>query len=153
MRSLSLPGCFLYIRLFYKMHILSPKLKNLYFSSTAVLYAFITLSNPAKADTSMISVLSGRWKFVMSPSSTLNSNPGYMKISVHPSDGHTQPSFLATDSSVRQLVVPTAITLFPLRFVSFISFAVAYGRDVCAEGISSMVVAGAVAGRIVVSPW
>ena len=45
---------------FYPINIASPKLKNLYFSSTAVLYAFITLSKPAKAETSIMSVLSGR---------------------------------------------------------------------------------------------
>ena len=38
--------------------------------------AFKTLSRPAKALTSMISVLSGRWKLVISPSSTLKRYPG-----------------------------------------------------------------------------
>ena len=54
----------------------SPKEKNLYRSFTAVLYALRIFSLPAKADTSIISVLSGRWKFVISASIHLNLYPG-----------------------------------------------------------------------------
>ena len=54
------------------MYMASPNEKNLYLSSTAVLYAFKMFSLPASAETSMISVLSGRWKFVISASMHLN---------------------------------------------------------------------------------
>ena len=58
------------------MNIASPKEKNLYFSSTAVLYAARICSLLANADTSIKSVDSGRWKLVISASSTLNLYPG-----------------------------------------------------------------------------
>ncbi len=54
------------------INIASPKLKNLYFSSTAVLYAFNIFSLPASAETSIRSVDSGRWKFVIRQSTALN---------------------------------------------------------------------------------
>ena len=56
----------------YKINIASPKLKKRYRSSTAVLYAPSIRSRPAKADTSMRSVLCGRWKFVIRASVILN---------------------------------------------------------------------------------
>ena len=58
------------------MNIASPKLKKRYFSSTAVLYAFMIISRLDSADTSIRSVLSGRWKFVISASTALNLYPG-----------------------------------------------------------------------------
>ena len=58
------------------MSIASPKEKNLYLSLTASSYAASILSRPANADTSIRSVLSGRWKFVISASVALNSYPG-----------------------------------------------------------------------------
>ena len=54
------------------MNIASPKLKNLYFSFTASLYAFNTFSLPANADTNINNVDSGKWKFVINPSKHLN---------------------------------------------------------------------------------
>ena len=56
----------------YSMSIASPNEKNLYLSFTAVVYASIILSLPAKADTSISNVLSGRWKFVIKESTALN---------------------------------------------------------------------------------
>ena len=58
------------------MSMASPKLKNLYRSLTASSYALSTFSRPASADTSIIKVDSGRWKFVISASSTLKRYPG-----------------------------------------------------------------------------
>ena len=52
----------------YPINIASPKLKKRYFSFTASSYACSTCSRPASAETSMMSVLSGRWKFVTSAS-------------------------------------------------------------------------------------
>ncbi len=60
----------------YWMNILSPKEKNLYLSFTATLYAFITFLCPANALTSIIRVLSGKWKLVISPSIALKRYPG-----------------------------------------------------------------------------
>ena len=57
----------------------SPKLKNLYFSSTATLYAFKIFSLPASAETNISKVLSGKWKFVM----TLNLPAGHEGPSPH----------------------------------------------------------------------
>ena len=51
---------------------LSPKEKNRYRSLTAVLYSSSVFSRPTSADTSMMSVDSGRWKLVMSASTHLN---------------------------------------------------------------------------------
>ena len=73
----------------------------------------------------MISVDSGRWKFVISASITLNLYPGYMKIPVSISPERTVPSSCAMDSRVRQEVVPTATMRPPFFFVSLISLAVA----------------------------
>ena len=56
----------------YSINIASPKLKNRYLSLTASSYAASTCSLPASALTSMISVDSGKWKFVIRQSSTLN---------------------------------------------------------------------------------
>lgn len=56
----------------YSMSIASPKEKKRYFSLTAVSYASIIISLPAKADTSIKRVLSGRWKLVISVSIALN---------------------------------------------------------------------------------
>jgi len=56
----------------YSMSIASPNEKKRYFSLTAVSYASIILSLPAKADTSIKRVLSGRWKFVIKLSTALN---------------------------------------------------------------------------------
>jgi hypothetical protein len=56
----------------YSINIASPNEKNRYRSRTAVSYACSTCSRPARADTSIKRVLSGRWKFVISPSSILN---------------------------------------------------------------------------------
>ena len=53
---------------------------------------------------------SGRWKLVIRPSMQLNFTPGYRKIEVLPLQARISPYFAATASSVRQLVVPTAIT-------------------------------------------
>ncbi len=52
--------------------IASPKLKKRYFSFTASSYAASTCSLPASALTSIMSVDSGKWKLVISPSNTLN---------------------------------------------------------------------------------
>ena len=56
----------------YTIIIASPKLKKRYLSFTASSYAAITCSFPANAETSMISVDSGRWKFVINASRILN---------------------------------------------------------------------------------
>ena len=104
----------------YSINIASPKLKNLYFCCTASLYAFITNSLLARADTSIISVDSGKWKFVIRLSTHLNLYPGYIKIFVSASTGFSKPFSSATDSSTLQDVVPTAITLFPFCFALFI---------------------------------
>ena len=60
----------------YNISIASPKLKNLYFSWTALLYASIINSFVAKLDTSIIKVDSGKWKFVINLSIHLNLYPG-----------------------------------------------------------------------------
>lgn len=57
---------------FQRMSIASPKEKNLYFSSTAMLYSSRIFSLPTMAATSIMSVLSGRWKLVMRQSTHLN---------------------------------------------------------------------------------
>lgn len=57
---------------FYRINIASPKLKKRYLSLIASSYAFNTCSLPANAETSITSVDSGRWKFVIRQSSTLN---------------------------------------------------------------------------------
>lgn len=44
----------------YRMSIASPNEKKRYFSATAVLYACMVLSYPRNAETSIISVLSGK---------------------------------------------------------------------------------------------
>lgn len=49
----------------HPMYIASPNEKNRYLSFTAVSYAFIIFSFPASAETSIKSVDSGRWKFVI----------------------------------------------------------------------------------------
>ena len=49
------------------------------------------LSWPAKAETSIIKVDSGKWKFVIKLSTILNLYPGYMNISVHPLCSLTLP--------------------------------------------------------------
>ena len=54
----------------------SPKEKKRYLSCTASSYAANTCSLPASADTNIISVDSGRWKFVINPSKILNLYPG-----------------------------------------------------------------------------
>ena len=61
---------------FYIISIASPKEKNLYLSCTASSYAASTCSLPASADTNIISVDSGKWKFVINPSRILNLYPG-----------------------------------------------------------------------------
>ncbi len=70
----------------------------------------------------MISVEPGRWKLVTSASTIWNRKPGVMKMSVQPEPGVSTPS-LAADSSVRTLVVPTAITLRPTAFARLIASA------------------------------
>ena len=64
---------------------------------------------PAKALTSIISVLLGRWKLVISSSTTWKRKPGVMKMSVSP----VVWPLRAQDSSVRTVVVPTATTRPP----------------------------------------
>lgn len=56
----------------YRSKQASPKLKNRYPFSTASLYIARHCSLPMKAETSMMRVLSGRWKLVMSASTHLN---------------------------------------------------------------------------------
>ena len=46
---------------------------------------------PAKALTNMMSVDFGRWKFVSRPAATLNSKPGWIKMSVLPRVAMTRP--------------------------------------------------------------
>ena len=60
----------------YTIIIASPKEKKRYLSCTASSYAANTCSLPASADTNIISVDSGRWKFVINPSKILNLYPG-----------------------------------------------------------------------------
>ena len=55
------------------MNILSPNEKNLYFSFTAVLYAFRIFSLPASAETNITSVDFGKWKLVIKQLIPLNS--------------------------------------------------------------------------------
>ena len=64
-------------------------------------------SKPAKALTSIISVLLGKWKLVTSTSTTRNLKPGVMKISVSRLPACSAPD-KAADSSARSVVVPTA---------------------------------------------
>ena len=52
----------------YKIKHASPKEKKRYFSPTAYLYTSKISSLPVKQDTSIIKVLSGRWKLVINPS-------------------------------------------------------------------------------------
>ena len=47
--------------------------------------------DPISAETSIISVDFGRWKFVISPSATRKSKPGVMKMSVSPRQGRMAP--------------------------------------------------------------
>ena len=56
----------------YFINIASPKLKNLYLFFTAVSYKPRICSLPVSAATSIMSVLSGKWKFVISASTHLN---------------------------------------------------------------------------------
>jgi len=84
-------------------------------------------SRPAKADTSIIKVLSGKWKFVINPSTDLNLYPGYMKISVNPEKALTLPDSSAHASSARQDVVPTAMTRPVPDFARFTFRAVSSG--------------------------
>ena len=60
----------------YIISIASPKEKKRYLSCTASSYAANTCSLPASADTNIINVDSGRWKFVINPSKILNLYPG-----------------------------------------------------------------------------
>ena len=64
---------FLKIKICYSINIASPNEKNLYRSAIASRYAASVFPRPANADTSIIRVLSGKWKFVISPSMHLNS--------------------------------------------------------------------------------
>ena len=65
--------------------------------------------NSAKAETSIINVDSGKWKFVINPSKHLNLYPGYINICVSPSVGFTIPSSSAIVSNTLQdgMVKPT----------------------------------------------
>ena len=72
------------------------------------------------AATSIIKVLSGRWKLVISASTHLNLYGGYMNIEVLPRQGSMVPSFFTALSKVRTEVVPTAITLLHLRLARLI---------------------------------
>ena len=87
-------------------------------------------SLPAKALTSIISVLSGVWKFVNILSTTLNLKPGYIKIFVElvPAKTHSplSPGVLfsfkilcALASRVLTEVVPTARIGRPSFFAAF----------------------------------
>ena len=80
----------------------SPKLKNLYFSLTASLYAFIILSLPANAETSITNVDFGKWKLVINASIALNLNPGYINISVHPLISLNLSSILYYNLSIKK---------------------------------------------------
>ena len=77
-------------------------------------------SFPASADTSIINVDSGRWKFVINASIHLNLYPGYINIFVSPSATFNFPFSSATDYNTLQEVVPTAIILPTFSFVLFI---------------------------------
>ena len=57
---------------FYSKKQASPNEKNLYLSFTASLYISSVFSLPTSADTSIINVLSGKWKLVMSALTHLN---------------------------------------------------------------------------------
>ena len=65
---------FIYLQIIrnYFINIASPKLKKRYFSSTAVLYAFIILSLPARLETNIINVDFGRWKLVIKASTAFH---------------------------------------------------------------------------------
>ena len=56
------------VHIYDSISIASPKEKNLYFSSTAILYAFRMCSRSYSAETSITSVLPGRWKLVINAS-------------------------------------------------------------------------------------
>ena len=56
----------------HNISIASPKEKNLYFSLTASLYTANISSRLHNAETSIIRVLSGKWKFVIRQSTALN---------------------------------------------------------------------------------
>jgi len=71
------------------------------------------VSRPAKAETSISSVLWGRWKLVSSMSVARKGVPGRMKMLVMPPPGRTWPCSSAAVSSVRTLVVPTHTTRPP----------------------------------------
>lgn len=74
-----------------------------------------------KAATSIIRVDLGRWKFVITESTTLYSKPGYIKISVQPESSLISPHFLYTDSKVLILVVPTAIIFYYFSLLDLLS--------------------------------
>ena len=99
----------------YTIIIASPKLKNRYLSLTASSYAASTCSLPASALTSMISVDSGKWKFVIRQSTTWNVLPGSRKSDVlAPSRAVISPASASQAlSRLRTLVVPTAMTRPP----------------------------------------
>ena len=70
----------------------------------------------------------------MSASTSLNSYPGQMKISVSPWNG-SRSGFMAIVSSERRLVVPTATTRPPFFFVSVIMSHVFLLTDIHSECI------------------
>jgi hypothetical protein len=75
----------------------------------------------------MISVERGRWKFVISASTTRGVAGGRMKIRVSPAPARTAPAASAAASSVRTEVVPTAQTRLPASCVSATARAVSSG--------------------------
>ena len=104
----------------YKIKQASPKLKKRYSFSTAYLYTDKISSLPVRQATSIISVLSGRWKLVISASTHFILYGGYKKISVFPEQARTNPFSSATLSNVLTEVVPTAITRLPSALVDFL---------------------------------
>ena len=85
--------------------------------------------SPTKASIIISSVVRGRWKLVISRSTTCQSNPRWMKMSVRPSSSPRA----AADSSARTDVVPTATT----RSASVTAFE-RLGRHPVALGVHAM---------------
>ena len=73
-----------------------------------------------KADTSIINVLFGKWKFVINASQLLNSYGGYINIFVSSTVLVNIPYLVMFDSSVLSDVVPTHI-IFLFSFLALFS--------------------------------
>ena len=78
-------------------------------------------SQVAKAETNSKSVVPGRWKLVTRASTILNRYGGWMKRSEYATVAFSFPRESTADSSVRTVVVPSAIILPPFPFAVLIA--------------------------------